>query len=108
MIRRRVASTAVGAIALGAAAAASMGQLTERPLLRALAHPAIEYATRPTTDAVAALKRHVEDGSIRLKYDADVGYLRSVLDALHLPIESQMLVMSKTGVQGLHTGPENP
>src|SRR5439155_2232479 len=36
------------------------------------------------------------------------GYLRSALNALHLPIESQMLVMSKTGVQGLHTGPENP
>src|SRR5262249_33175310 len=30
------------------------------------------------------------------------------LDALHLPVESQMLVMSKTGVQGLHTGPSNP
>ena len=31
-----------------------------------------------------------------------------VLDALHVPVESQMLVMSKTGVQGLHTGPSNP
>ena len=31
-----------------------------------------------------------------------------VLDALHVPVESQMLVMSKTGVQGLYTGPANP
>ena len=31
-----------------------------------------------------------------------------MLDALHVPAESQMLVMSKTGVQGLYTGPANP
>jgi hypothetical protein len=31
-----------------------------------------------------------------------------VLDALHVRAESQMLVMSKTGVQGLYTGPANP
>jgi hypothetical protein len=31
-----------------------------------------------------------------------------VLDALRVPADSQMLVMSKTGVQGLYTGPSNP
>ena len=107
MNRRWVTTTAAGAVALGAAVAA-MGQLTERPLLRALTHPAIEYASRPTTDAVAELKRRIGDGTVRLTFEEGTGYLRSVLDALHLPIESQMLVMSKTGVQGLHTGPENP
>src|SRR5207244_11865320 len=76
--------------------------------VRSLTHPAIEYATRETKDAVAQLKRHVDEGSARLEFDPETGYLRSVLDALHLRVESQMLVMSKTGVQGLHTGPENP
>src|SRR5580765_2845717 len=90
------------------AGTAALAQLTERPLLRAVTHPAIEYATRPTSDAVAGLKRRIDAGAVRLTFDEGTGYLRSVLDALHLPIESQMLVMSKTGVQGLHTGPENP
>jgi hypothetical protein len=94
--------------ALVGAAAASMGQLSERPLAGALAHPAIEYSTRPTHDLVAGLNRRLEDGTASVKFDEGTGYLRSVLDALHVPAESQMLVMSKTGVQALYTGPANP
>jgi hypothetical protein len=102
------AISAIAAGALAGAAAAPMGQLTERPLAGALAHPAIGYYTRPAHDLVAELNRHVEDGDARVTFDEDTGYLRSVLDALHVPVESQMLVMSKTGVQGLYTGPANP
>jgi hypothetical protein len=80
----------------------------ERPLAGALAHPAIGYYTQPTHDLVADLNRRIEDGTARVTFDERTGYLRSVLDALHVPAESQMLVMSKTGVQGLYTGPANP
>src|SRR5258708_28787798 len=98
MHRWRTAIAAMAFVALGVAAGA--GQLTERPLLRALPHPAIEYATRPTSDAVADLRRRIDDGAAALTFDEGTGYLRSVLDALHVPVESQMLVMSKTGVKG--------
>ena len=95
-------------VSLGAAAVAAMGQLTERPLIGALTHPAIEYASRSTADPIVELNRRIDEGTARITFDEGTGYLRSVLDALNLPIESQMLVMSKTGVQGLYTGPENP
>lgn len=85
-----------------------MAQLTERPLIDAAKHPAIEYFTRPTHDAVADLNRRIDAGTAALTFDTESGYLASVLDALHVPVSSQMLVMSKTGVQGLDTGPENP
>ena len=49
-----------------------------------------------------------EDGTAALVFDGRSGYLQSVLEALHVPVSSQMLVMSKTGVQGLDTGPGNP
>jgi hypothetical protein len=88
--------------------AATIEQLSERPLGGALAHPAIGYYTRPTDDAVAALARRVDGGELRLDFDQTTGYLRPVLDALNIPASSQMLVMSKTGVQGLHTDPSNP
>jgi hypothetical protein len=109
--RRAWFVASMGAIVAGAlvgATAASMGQLAERPLPGALAHPAIGYYTRPTHDLVAELNRHIEDGSVRVTFEEDTGYLRSVLAALRVPAESQMLVMSKTGVQGLYTGPANP
>ncbi len=108
---RRAASVVLSAAAAGAlavAAAAAAGQLTEHPLAGALEHPAIEYYARPTSDAVAELAGRVADGTAQLPFEEGSGYLRPVLDALHVPVESQMLVISKTGVQGLHTGPGNP
>ena len=85
-----------------------MGQLTERPFIGALAHPAIGYYTQPSHDAVSALNHDIESGTARVAFDETSGYLQSVLSALHVPADSQMLVMSKTGVQALYTGPANP
>jgi len=70
--------------------AAVSEQLTGRPLTRALTYPAIEYVSHPTSEAVAELRRRIDAGDARLVYDEDTGYLRSVLDALNLPVESQM------------------
>jgi hypothetical protein len=99
-----MAGIAAGTIAMTAAT----GQLTERPIAGVLKHPAIGYYTAPTHDLVADLVRRIEDGTRHLDFEEGSGYLRPVLDALRLPVESQILVMSKTGVQGLYTGPSNP
>jgi hypothetical protein len=104
--RARIGAIAV-AIGVGAVAV-SVGQIAERPLINASTHPAIKYTTSPTHDVVAELSQRIEAGSAALSYDAVTGYLKPVLDALHVPVSSQMLVMSKTGVQGLYTAPDNP
>jgi len=104
-----VAPAAVAVVtALVCSRGVSTGQLTERPLAVALTDPAIGYFTRPTTDVVAQLNRRLDEGTARLAFDERSGYVRSVLDALQVPVESQMLVMSKTGVQALYTEPANP
>lgn len=61
-------------------------------------HPSIDYADRPVTDPVAELNRKVQEGAVELKFDPSQGYLRSVLKALNVPIESQVVVFSKTSV----------
>ena len=93
---------------VGSHAAARLGQLGTRPFAGSLEHPAIAYATRPMRDPVAGLNRRIESGEVRLSADPDHGYLRAVLDALQIPVESQMLVFSKTGIQGTATSPRNP
>ncbi len=111
MLRRRrspIVALVAAVASVPTTVAVALGQLTERALPRALTHPAIEYASRPTSDAIVGLNRQMDAGTVRLTFDAETGYLRSALDALQVPRESQMLVMSKTGVQGLHTGPDNP
>ncbi len=70
-------------------------------------HPSIDYAG-PSNDAVAALNKKLLDGSLKLKYDESTGYLRSVLDALHVPVESQIVAMAKTSVQQYIISPQNP
>ncbi|MCC6988584.1 MAG: hypothetical protein IT181_06280 [Acidobacteria bacterium] len=71
-------------------------------------HPAIDYATRPVHDRIAALNAALEAGTATLTYEPQGGYLRSVLRALDVPESSQMLVLSRTGVQRLVTSPANP
>lgn len=95
---------AVGAVALAAAQRDSkgawVGVLDE--------HPAIDYASRPTTDPVAALARRLEAGEASLTFDPGSGYLTGLLSALDVPVASQMLVLSRTGVQRAFTSPGNP
>jgi hypothetical protein len=71
-------------------------------------HPAIQYALRPTHDPVARLSDAVAAGKTKLPFRQDSGYLRPVLDALGIPVETQVLLFSKTGIQGSDTGPTNP
>ena len=57
---------------------------------------------------MADLKRKVEDGKIQLKFDSETGYLPALLQALNVPIESQMAVFSKTSLQAARIEPGNP
>ena len=70
--------------------------------------PTIEYAIRPTHDPISILNAEIEAGRARLKFDGEQGYLRSVLETLKIPIESQMAVFSKTSVQAQLINPQNP
>ena len=70
--------------------------------------PAIEYATRPTHDPISILNAEIEATRTNLKFDDDQGYLRSVLETLKIPIESQMAVFSKTSVQAQLINQQNP
>jgi len=71
-------------------------------------HPAIAYNTAPPHDAVTDLSRKIEGGDVKLEYEPVHGYLRSVLKALNIPVESQMLVFSKTSFQAPRISPSNP
>jgi hypothetical protein len=69
---------------------------------------AIRYSTGETSDRVTALNRRLEDGSASLTFDDSTGYLRSILKALDVPIESQMLVFSQTSFQAPLINMHNP
>jgi hypothetical protein len=70
--------------------------------------PAIRYSTAPLNNVVVDVNRKLEEGAIRLTYDGRGGFLRSALDALEIPIDSQLLVFSRDSLQGKLIGEENP
>jgi len=71
-------------------------------------HPAIRYNTTDATTVVEALNRKLADHSAALVYDEKSGYLKSVLDLLRIPVESQMLVYTQTSLQAQHITMTNP
>jgi hypothetical protein len=71
-------------------------------------HPAIAYTVRPTTDPVAELSRQMQDGKVTLQRSGTSGFLRSVLDALHVPVESQVVIFNPDSVQGRRITATNP
>lgn len=72
-------------------------------------HPAIAYSTAAVNDPVAELNRKLADGSVTLTFDeTGAGYLKSVLEALQIPVSSQMLAFAETSLQAKKINKANP
>jgi hypothetical protein len=98
--RRRRVFTAVIALALTAIAIASA-------VAPAAGDQAVS-ATAPSSDPVSQLQQRLDAGQAKLDFDSDHGYLASVLKQLNIPVDSQMLVFSKTSFQQTKISPSNP
>ena len=90
--------------------AASTLAVAQRPdaFQQSITHPAIAYATTPVTDAAAQLDLKLADRSVTLTREPSSGYLRSLLSALDVMPESQMLVFSQTSMQADQISFQNP
>ncbi|HEX3132809.1 MAG TPA: hypothetical protein VHX44_04410 [Planctomycetota bacterium] len=68
----------------------------------------IRYSATAADDAVARLFRRLDAGEVTLRWDESHGWLPSLLEHLHVPISSQVLVFSKTSLQRERIAPERP
>jgi hypothetical protein len=71
-------------------------------------HPAIAYRAIARADPVAALIRRMDAHQVALADESGAGYLRSLLNALGVPIESQIAVFAKDSVQARRIERGNP
>ena len=67
----------------------------------------VDYFSQTTNDAVSRLQEKLNAGDISLK-SGPSGYLRSVLQALDVPVSSQLLVYSKTARAPNLVTPQTP
>lgn len=90
-----------GLACLFGAARSSCGQLN-------FEGPPLNYQQASPTDAVAQLIKDVESGKKKLAYSSKHGWLHSLLEHLDVPVESQLLVFSKTSLQLHKISPRTP
>lgn len=70
--------------------------------------PPVDYYSDDLADPVSKLLTKIDKGEVQLEFETGTGYLRSFLQALGVPLESQMLVFAKNSVNARIISPENP
>jgi hypothetical protein len=100
----RVLIAPAAALVIIAAALGDLGGMFEG----GLQHPAVQYYTRSVTDPVYELNRRLQEGQVHLKFEGQQGYVGSLLEALGIPKESQLLVFSKTSLLARMINPKHP
>jgi hypothetical protein len=73
-----------------------------------LEQPPISYSQSTPDNCVSQLQTRLDRGELQLAHEEGLGYLRPLLAALHVPVESQMLVFSKTSLQRDRISPRSP
>lgn len=68
----------------------------------------IEYSASQPKNRISRLQEQLDRGEVKLDYEKEFGYLRSVLKELAIPAESQSLVFSKTSLQLRRISPHTP
>ena len=68
----------------------------------------IGYSTSAPTDPVARLQRKIDSSEVELQFDAQSGYLTSLLRHLKIPVASQILVFSDTSFEIDLVSPQTP
>jgi hypothetical protein len=106
----RMRVSAMLAAGLGVLAISVAALIAQRPdaFIASRDHPAIDYSNGPVRDPVSALNRRIQAGTSQLTFEGAGGYLRSVLTALGIPIESQVVVFSQTSAQSSQIDLHNP
>jgi hypothetical protein len=71
-------------------------------------HPAIKYLVADTDTVVDRMNAKLRDGSAKLVWDDKTGYIKSVLELLDVPVESQVMVYTQTSLQSQYIKMDNP
>jgi hypothetical protein len=70
--------------------------------------PPISYSQAVPDNCISRLQDRLDAGEVQLEFDGHLGYLRALLSEAKVPVESQMLVFSKTSLQRHRISPRTP
>jgi hypothetical protein len=70
--------------------------------------PGIRYNSAPLDNVIDRLNQRLDAGAATLKFEGRGGYLKSAVEAIGLPVDSQLLLYSTSSLQGRKISPSNP
>ena len=70
--------------------------------------PAIAYSTARLNNIVEDVNRRIQAGAVPLTFEGRGGFLRSALEALQIPVDSQLLVFTGDSLQGKLINEQSP
>jgi len=71
-------------------------------------YPVIAYSGSAQANRVWQLQQQLDSGQLKLEWEPKFGYLRAVLKALQIDVDTQVLVFSRTSLQIEHISPQTP
>jgi hypothetical protein len=100
------------AVLLAGTLAADASADTDRLIVSAVRYdqeyPAVDYSGPATHNRVWRMQQKIDRGELKLQWEPKGGYLRSVLQALEIDPDSQVLVFSRTSLQVDHISATTP
>ena len=111
---RSTVSIAVKAAAVGCALATVWVAIPARGQIAVTNQGYVPFSEEPINyraeakDPVALLQKRIDRGEVKLTYEPKHGYLKSVLENLNIPVDTQTLVFSKTSFQYRKISPAFP
>ncbi len=87
-------------LTIGPPCGASFAENFERPPIR--------YSESTPKNDISQLQADLDSGQQKLAYEPEHGYLKSLLQTLDIPVDSQTLVFSKSSVQARYISPATP
>jgi hypothetical protein len=118
IVKAEASTKALSAAKLGTVASVMLAGLVSLPAQGQIAvknqgyvpfsEEPINYRSESLIDPVALLQKEIDRGEVKLDFEPKHGYLKSVLEKLAIPVNSQTLVFSKTSFQYKKISPGEP
>lgn len=70
--------------------------------------PGIRYNAGPLDNPIERLNQQLAAGTVTLTFGGRSGYLKSAVEAIGLPVDSQLLLFSTSSLQGRQVSADNP
>jgi hypothetical protein len=99
---------AIGLFLICGALLATLDAQRARSFMGSREDPAIGYSTTRLDNVVEEANRRIQAGAVPLTFEGRGGFLRSALDALQIPVDSQLLVFTGDSLQGKLVNEQSP